>query len=40
MAFPSGLRGQPLDGWFSVVKIGGGCFNGLLSGGLSQFRVI
>jgi hypothetical protein len=36
MAFPSGLLGQPLDGWFSAVKMGGGRLNGLLRGGLSQ----
>jgi hypothetical protein len=39
MAFPSGLIGQPLHGWFNRVKLAGGRFNGLLSGGSSQSRV-
>jgi hypothetical protein len=39
MAFPTGLIGQPLDGWFNRVKLAGGRFNGLLTGGLSRFPV-
>jgi hypothetical protein len=40
MAFPAGLIGQPLDGWRSTVNLAGGRFNGLFTGGLSQYKVI
>jgi hypothetical protein len=40
MAFPSGFIGQPLDGWYDPGTMGEGRFNGLLTSGLSRFRVI